>query len=449
MNININFFYLLFSIAAFFYAPKSYSLLFNILMTCAFLLQTVVFIYRRSNKNYINFYTLFFLSYFFVNFFYASVLYPINEEFLPVFRRPFNHDIINKSTALAWVVSSSFILGASLVKQSKFLSNKQVLPVFNHMAVTVSGCFMFLIFITLVGKDFLNGNFNGQSPLSQYVLPLTVCLFVLAAIIFFRDYKYQTKKYIFYIALLVYLFIFLSIGDRGPALTLITVIIALYTFYIKKVRLILLLPLGFLGVFLMSLIGDGRTSEVVVGNQNIISRGLEDFEFNIENLYLMTHDLSGISWNLYIGVDYVQTNGINWGSTLFGYLLAIIPFLAGMVESAFDIKLQSSAEIFTRIGLGENATWGLGTNLVASVYISFGLAGCALLFFILGMLVEKIHLKTYYNNTVLANIIYFSLIGLAVYYPRTDLLTPLKPIVWTYVIYIILRNTGLLKARFR
>lgn len=446
---NMNIIYIIISTTAFFLAPKTYSLLFNNLILFGFLLQTIIFIIRRSSSNFINFYTLFFISYFFANFFYSSVLYSIDTEFFPVFRKPFNHDVINKATALAWVASSCFIFGASLVKKPITSNKNKKYLIYNHLNVTVVSFFMLLAFIMTVGRDFLSGNFVAHSITSQYMLPVMMYLFTLASIIFFRDNNYQSHKVIFYTAILLYLFLFLSIGDRGPALSLIIIIFALYSHYIKKIKPIIFLPLGFIGMFIMSLIGMGRTSEVPVGNQNILSRGFDGFEFNLDSLYYMTHDLAGISWNLYVGVDFVRVNGINWGSTFIGYILAVVPFLAGLVESAFSVKLQSSAEIFTTIGLGENATWGLGTNLIAGVYISFGLIGCIFLFFCFGVIVEKIRLTLYSKNSMSFNIIYFTLVGMAVYYPRTDLLTALKPIVWTYFIYILLRNVGLLRVRLR
>lgn len=65
----------------------------------------------------------------------------------------------------------------------------------------------------------------------------------------------------------------------------------------------------------MRLIGEGRVSGTSGAGRNIISRGLESLEFNIDGYYNMTLDFVINSWTLYVGLDYVDVNGIDWGST--------------------------------------------------------------------------------------------------------------------------------------
>lgn len=442
-----SFFFLGLSLVLFIFAPESYSWVFNILVTFCFLLQVMPFVVKKSRNNYINFYSLFFFSYFFVNFFYPVVLYPIDPEYFSIFKRSFNHNVINESTALAWVAASCLMLGASVVRPTRLLDGLHRPATMNHSAVTILACVLFFIFVATVGRDFLSGNFNAQSSLSLYILPLVSSCFMLATVIIFRDFEYQKFKLLYYVSIFGFLALFLSIGDRGPALSLIVVIFALYSHNVKNIGLVVLGPLAFLGMLLMSVIGGGRSTEVIQSNENIIFRGLGDFEFSIDGYYNMTLDFVVNAWTLYTGVEYAQVNGLNWGSTFLKPLLGVIPFLQSLVESTFSLKLPSSAVIFTTIGLGEGATWGLGTNLVASVYISFGVFGCIVLFSCFGFIVEKARINMIYKNTIWSNILYFALVGMAIYYPRTDLLTPLKSIFWTYIIYILLRCFGVLKLK--
>lgn len=447
---NINFFYIILSIILYIIAPTNYNFYYILLVSLLFVLQVCNFSIPRGQGNYINFYNLFFVSYFFINFFYPLVIYPVDPEYFTIFSREFNHDLINKATALAQMSACSLILGASIVKDKSPILFKDTNKIyFDHLPVTILSIILFFLFIITVGGDFLRGNFTAQSTVSAYILPLVICSYTLATIIFFRDYKYQRNKLIFSVAIILYILLFLSIGDRGPALSLVLVIFALYSHYVKKIKLIITLPLALFGFFIMKIVGAGRTSSVLADDKNIISRGLESIDLSVDGYYAMTIDFVINAWTLYVGVEYANINGLNWGETFLKTILGVIPFLQSLVESTGLITLTSAAQIFTYIGLGNDATWGLGTNLISSIYISFGSLGCIVLFFLLGMIVEKNRNSIYISNSMISNIIYFTLVSFAVYYPRTDLMMPLKFIVWTYIIYLLLRNFKLLICHFK
>ena len=445
----INLFCMVLSLLFYLFAPVQYSFSYILLVSSLFLFQTIFFGIRKSEKTYINFYNLFFVSYFFINFFYPLVLYPIDPEYFSIFSKKFNHSVINEATALAQLSSSALILGATAINKKIEKKENKSPYYFSHLPVTILATLLFLLFIATVGGEFLSGNFTGQSAISLYILPLVICSYTLATIIFFRDYDYQKNKFFFFFSIMMYIGLFLSVGDRGPALSIILIIFALYSQYVEKLKIIYVFPLAILGVFLMRLIGEGRTSSVTHDNQNIISRGIESLSFSMDGYYEMTLDFVINSWTLYVGVEYVTYNGVNWGQTFLKPVLGVVPFLQGLVESTNVIKLTSPAEIFTQIGLGDNATWGLGTNLISSIYISFGAFGCVFLFFILGFIVEKNRIKIYENSLISPSIIYFTLLSFSIYYPRTDLMMPLKFILWTYVIYVLLRNFKILSAKFK
>ena len=429
-----------FSLASFFLAPELYNIFFNQMITIAFLAQAIPFVIKKSKENIINFYSLFYFSYFFINFFYAAVIYPIDSEYFSVFTLPFNEYIINKSTAIAWISSSFFILGANKkVSLKNILKKNSNIFAYKHDKSTIFTGILVLSFVLTVGKEFLSGNFVGQSALSLYILQLVTCSFIVTTVIFFRDYYKQKNKYWFFTIALLYIILFLGIGDRGPALSLLVVCIALYSQYVNKIKLRLAVPIALLGVVLMHIIGEGRSASMVESGGNILSRGTENFEFSIDSLYDLTQGLVVNSYTLYLGVDYVEDNGLNLGITFLKPLISVFPFIQTLLVSITNVELQTSSEFFTEEVLGTNPTWGVGTNLVADVYISFGLVGCVILFYFFGRFIEISRLNMLYKNTITTNIIYFSMVSLAIYMPRTGLLTPLKFIVWSLVIYIFLR----------
>jgi len=439
----MNIFFSITALFAYFVAPQIYNSVFIQFITLGFLIQAIYFIFKKSNGNYVNFYSIFYFSYFFVNFFYALILYPIDPDFFPIFTLGFNENVINKSTALAWVVSNFIILGAN----TKLLNNKIKYNYFySHTKITQITGILVIFFIIAVGKDFLSGNFTAQSVLSLYILQLVVCFFIVSSVAFFKNYNYQYLKVLYFFIAFVYIFLFLAVGDRGPALSLLILILSMYSFYVKKINILVIFPILFLGSFLMYVIGVGRVADISTGS-NVFLRGLTGLNMNLEDLYYVTSDLSGNSFTLYLGKDYVDENGVNFGSTLISDIIAVFPFFQGILNSAVDFEIKTSPTFFTEIALGKNASWGVGTNLISDVYISFGLIGCIVLFYFFGLLVEYSRRKLIENNTFASNIIYFSLTSYALYLPRAGLFMPFKFIIWSLIIYYFLRSFSIIKPK--
>lgn len=439
-----NIFFTFLALLAYFLAPDKYNIFFIQTVTMLFLLQAIIFIVIKSKDNYINFYTIFYFSYYFTNFFYASILYPIDPEIFPIFTLNFNHDVINRSTALAWVVSSFIILGANknIFKCHKDKNNN----FYSHKETSIITGSLVFLFILSVGRKFLSGDFTAQSSSSLYILQLVVCFFVISSVAFFRSYFSQNLKILYFTISFIYILLFLSIGDRGPALSLLILMIAMYSHHVKKIKIIVSMPILIFGAFLMYLIGVGRITNSSNG-ENIILRGLNGFNMSFEDFYYITSDLSGSSFALYLGQDYVTKNGINYGITLISDIIAVFPFFQSMLKNALDFELLTSPAFFTELALGKNAAWGVGTNLVSDIYISFGLAGCIILFYLFGILIERLRIKLINSNSFELNIIYFTLVSYALYLPRAGFFMPLKFIIWSLIIYYILRSLSIIKPR--
>jgi len=431
----------------YFSAPLGYNLAFCSAVTILFVLQGMPFVIKKSEGNYINFYTLFFFSFFFINFFYPTILYPVDPGYFSVFTIPFNHDCINKGTALAQLSASSLIFGASSIRELKKPKIKLIKKVYfiDHTAATIITMFVFILFIVTVGKDFLAGDFTAHSSLSLYVLELLRCCFILVPIIFFQGIEFQKHKNLFYLATVGYMLLFLTIGDRGPALNLIILIAGLFTFYVKRVSIKYLIPIAIAGVLFFELIGYGRVNDPYEEG-NAITRGIANMDF--QNYYNFTSSFVVNARNLYVGMEYVENHGINKGNTLFlPLLLSIIPFGQSAFEKIAGIEIQTSAYLFTVLGLGQNPSYGLGTNLVADVYISFGLIGCILFFYLIGRIVEYYRRKMTFKGDIFSNIVYFTLLSFSISYPRSELFSPLRYIIWTTIIYHLLELFGLIKTR--
>ena len=440
----MNIFYFLLSFLLFLAAPGEYSFLFCIALMVLFFIQTLPFVIKISKGNYISFYTLFFFSFFFVNFFYPIVLYPIDPFYFSVFNHSFNELFINKGTALAQVSVSSFILGVNTINTIK--EKKRFTSNFSYKPVLIFSICLFILFVLTVGSEFLMGNFIGQSNFSLYILQLLTSSLILTTIIFYRNPHKNKHKWLFYTVVVIYVIIFLRTGDRGPALSLMLLIFGLYAHYRKHIKLKLILPLALIGMGLMYLIGLGRTTEIDNIEGNVISRGIQNTQSSGKNSFFeMTGGFVVNTRNLYAGLEYVDREGINFGKTYLGVPFSVIPFGQSFFENLTNMEVEGSASFFTYLVFGNDPPYGLGTNLVADVYITFGLIGSIFLFFLFGRTVEYFRISTTINNDIFSVIAYFTLLSYGIYYPRTSLFLALKFIVWTYVIFYIFRAFNLLK----
>jgi oligosaccharide repeat unit polymerase len=437
----LNVVFSLVSLLLFLISPYNYSHYYVLLLVSLFLIQTFPFVWSISDGNFVNFYTLFLTSYFFINFFYPVVVYPINPELLSVFTIPFNHDYITKGTALALLASSCFITGASLnyrKRDSKLIISKKYTGGKKSILLVLA---LFFLFLSVVGTEFLKGSFTEATTASRYILMLLITMMLLASILYFKRVKYNSKltKVLFWLANLVYIFIFLSIGDRGPALYQIVLIFGLFTVYVKPIPKRYLAIIGIAGILLMEIIGFGRVSNTDADG-TIITRGIE--RVTNSNLLVLTTSFIVNSRNLYVGVEYVENEGINYGKTYLTYILSPIPFAQRTFIAVTGENIQGSAGFFTELGFGNDPPYGLGTNLVADVYIAFGLPGVLLLFFLLGCLVE--HLRNRLKKGGLhIDIIYYGLVMYSVYLPRATMFTPLNIIVWAIVLSYLFRRVNL------
>ena len=191
-------------------APLDYNYNFNIVVCLFFILSLIPFLREKSNIGIINFYTLFYFSFFLVNFFYPLFIYPLDPEYFLTFTLGFNHEVVNKGTALAYLCSNFLILGSGIkIKFKKYIHT----GFYNHNKLTILTTLLLIIFLGTVGKTFLSGNFVGASAFSLYILQVIVCLLIISSLIFYRNYSIQREKIIYYFLVILYvaiLFILLS-----------------------------------------------------------------------------------------------------------------------------------------------------------------------------------------------------------------------------------------------
>src|SRR5690606_7865909 len=99
----------------------------------------------------------------------------------------------------------------------------------------------------------------------------------------------------------------------------------------------------------------------------------------------------------------------------------------------YDTTYFATANFVTYLGFGNNPPYGLGTNLIGGLYLSFGLIGVVVIMFLFGRFVAFVDSKS--NTSFIYLFIYLVLLSYAISLPRTELLSPLRMIIWGSIIY--------------
>jgi len=455
----------LIGLAFYIFSPDTYSKPFCTIVFITFTLSSLWFLIRTFDGNYFNFHIIFILSFVFVNFIYPVFLYPVNKEYFPVFRYAFNEDLISRATAMAFLGIASYFLAASFLKKPASSLSKDIQydirsPKSIILGLIVLSFIFFLLILINFWDGIIMGKFGSTGDSKQYLLALFQVTFELALILEFyhsRE-KYAGKfryfvryfnKYLLSIGLL-FTILFLRVGDRGPVIQLFLIVIALYSIFVVRINFRKFALIVLAGMFILTFIAYARTRD-----QNILEseRGLSEYvergkeRMNLNSFFDLGMDLIVNNRNLYVGIEYAEVNGYNYGKDMFVTIFAAFPrvpvFMAGWVFDATPREL-SSGYILTTEALGPNPAWGLGTNLIADIYMNFGLIGIIILMGILGLLIRKLQLSVRAGSSVLNLVVYLFLLSFSLYLPRTAYLTPLRYVLWAIIIYYLVKVSVIL-----
>ncbi len=450
----------LIALAFYIFAPDTYSNLFCTIILIAFLLSSIWFLKISFDGNYFNFHIIFILSFLFVNFIYPVFLYPINKEYFPVYRYTFNEDLISKATAMAFLGIASYFLGASLFKLKKYRLLPEIKLFINSpksiiLGLIVTSFFFFLLILINFWEGIVLGRFGATGDSKQYLLALFQVSFELALILEFcsssekfagrfKNFIRYFNKYLLTIGLL-FTILFLRVGDRGPVIQLFLITIALYSLFVLRINFRKFALMVLAGMFILTFIAYARTrDDTVLKSENSFSSYLERGKkrMKLNSFFDLGMDLIVNNRNLYVGIEYAKTNGYSYGKDMFVTMFAAVPRLpVFMAESVFDSTPRelSSGYIITKEALGPNPSWGLGTNLIADIYMNFGLIGVLMLMFLLGVIIRKLQISVFTRSSVLNLIIYLFLLSFSLYMPRTAYLSPLRFVLWSIIIYLIVK----------
>lgn len=426
------------SILLFVFSPSDYSFEFCFISLILYFFSFFTLVKFNKTKNLFNFNIIFSITYFFIYFAYPCFVYPIAPKAFYLFTFGFNDSTISKSTVLALVGYNSFVLGISLYKSktigTRKIENKYYSIKLINIILTVLVPLFCLINISYIGQSYSSDVLWFSKGIWGYISLFKNGFIYLGIAFMFSNHKHKIYKHTFEEKFFIFLVCIdtasiLILGSRTIPLILVLILIYYYSEIIRPIsfkKLILLITIGILALGILGWIRLGYS--ITSMNNNGI--GLLNF----------ASELIVNNRTLFVGVDYADEKGTLISSLLLPFC-GLIPFLQSIVINIFNIPAHevSSALFFTflEFGLGKNPDRiGLGTNMIASLYL-----GGKLIAVIVGMLFVG-YIKEYIEKQKCKNIFLTLLqiifIGCSVFWVRSEISHPFAEFSRCVICYLLI-----------
>jgi oligosaccharide repeat unit polymerase len=408
--------------------------------------------YSIKTSNLMSFGVLFTLGYLIVHFqipFLASVgIDPVKPKLIWV-----NKWVVNYATWISLICLQLWILGYLLYKQSDNLyNNRKGRCLIKIDKLNFLLALLFFSFLFFVGKDFLSGNYKGSSnwsSISVYIFLLLRVVICLKVYYFFCQNKNLSLNSIlenkmFFLILSIYVLVFLNAGDRGPIIDIIIVFLFSYSIFNDRMSLRKFF-FGFVFIaFFLNIIKQGRTNDVSNREGNIIVNGYNNF--SDKNTLNPTDELASSIRVLYLALDRVPDNHpYLFGLTFANEIIGCVPFGMFIYTKFIDLPESyiSTSRFFTIMRQGKFYGSGDGSEILADIYVNFGLYGLFIIMFLFGYLISFIQFKALRMEIDNYKIIYVFLVISALYMNRSCFFEPIKAIVYALIIdYLFVKKVG-------
>lgn len=420
-------------------APNVYSARYCMSSFGVFVVAMGITLYNnvRHYKTLIIFELLFSLSFLFMNYVYPVYLYQVNPYF-SLFAFAFNEDIMTKCTALATVGYVAFCVG--IFGGENLKHEKQVKSTFRLRPLNFIDCcilsFLFLTFL-YTNLDALRQGYTMEGSGGGF-------FFIFALFYIYQYFAFSIKKahrgVVIYFWCLISLYILTSLvlGNRGEPLYLAIAILFCYHTYVKHISFSKLAIMAVGGLFIFYFVGKTRISSNQMDTTSRDER-IDSWEAE-EDVLMYASELIINNRSLFALVDHTDSKGYTYGLTWSSNFFSIVPFgqsfalyVLGIKPEDFSTTKLNTSLVFSE---GDSDKFGLGTNLIGDIYVSFGSIGVLLLMFLFGRFVKNTYNRNLQGPSY-SQMLYVILMVLSIYYPRASLFSPLQMAAWTYVLCYI------------
>lgn len=399
-----------------------------------YVLEVIVYVvavfcyYKLKHKdNYFDFDTLF-IAFCSVEHFFGF-LYVNTEEFDMLFYRGIDKTLVMKGSLLAFAGMVSYMIGACRTERKVDEVRKKAIVDRQHKVLPIGLLFVlfvfcYIIFVYFGGLTYFDaqykegvGAMTGNARIFQMISLMTVFSNIICAKLVL-DYLQRGKFPRFgWVILGVTTFIGLQVvmvGNRTVFSYLLLPYILCFFAYVKNMNLLkssIVMVIGVIGMYAVQIIRQGGDTYST-------------------SLFRMLSDVLIPSQTFIASLEYVDKFGVNYGQSFLPSFFGLVPGLASFIG---DSAKMGSAEILTGYLYDGTSRSGLGTTIIADIYLAFGFVGVVILMYFLGWFVHKT-----WKNTLNDMLIQVSLFSTCVFMGRSAYLSPLRLIVWSIIICWIL-----------
>lgn len=251
------------------------------------------------------------------------------------------------------------------------------------------------------------------------------------------------NKIILLCAFIVFLRMIL-LGDRLTPLSIIFSIAFVYSRFIKPIGVKTLIWGVFAGAIFMSLISFTRYMFMY---SNSASDMISSFEAGSQEAIatdqktVLFQDVIPINLDLLIGMEYVNQKGYYKPMRFIVEALAPIPFVPSFLKQNFFGGYTSTAVELTHVNQKRSITAGnsgLGNHIVSDIYMSWGVLGVILVFFVWGRIIGNADARS--NISFISCLIYGSMMSYAIYFPRSTIDTNFRDITYMILVFYIIKK---------
>ncbi|WP_417608028.1 O-antigen polysaccharide polymerase Wzy [Owenweeksia hongkongensis] len=363
-------------------------------------------------------------------------------------------------SALALVMYYIGYLMASYYKAGvKHIEVKQISAVvYSSRGLLVLMVALLSLFMLTADWNYFRGNYGDVSvgTLADYAQQYLLLAMIGYVVLFVKNERIKGNVYknmlsytsklgsTFLLISGVYLVLVLVSGDRGPILQFGVTYLGGYVLVAKrKMRLVVVLAGLFIGATAISLLGFVRE----IGNG-------ADFWKKVEVAYSLraesriqssispsTLELAGSVRTMHAAVDYSENYGHTNGLFQLFQVLSIVPGVGTIAKALTGMEntdFKSSA-FLTRHILGSNPDRGLGTTVVADIFLDFGIIGVVVIFCLFAWFVRYLEVNVFsarlFRISTLA--LFFIFLSQAIYIGRSTILVLFKDALLLYLIVMI------------
>ena len=295
------------------------------------------------------------------------------------------------STAAVSIYSFGYLRGYN----TKTVLTEKPRPIRNFSGLK-NICFILAGLVTVYFTySFINAKKAGEMDLSGVMGTLVNCFIILPVALcgYMNRYYHLSpirffKKYWFIFFCVLYISIsMLSLGDRLMAICLLTstvFVVNEFVYKFSKKQILVALTAGMFFMFMISFTRGYTT----------LSQGFLEYRQSDDKL-MVFQDVYPANACLILGTEVKEKQGLYKPMKIIPLALSPIPFVPSLIKVAYFDGNFSSASYLTnvnkgRLNVGDS---GLGTHVVADVYVSWGVVGIFILFGLFGFFVGRCYAR--------------------------------------------------------